>query len=66
MENVKNITPELAISEELQKECYSIVDFIMAENQTISRQSALNVWLFKKLGDIEFRLRKLEGERNVA
>lgn len=66
MENVKNITPELDIAEDLQNECHSLINMIKEELPKATYEDAMYTWLFKKLGDIEFRLRKLEGERNAG
>jgi len=56
-------TEVLTITEEFQNDCHKLVEELMKQLPKLSVQDATNVWLFKKLADIEFRLRQLENDK---
>jgi hypothetical protein len=46
---------------QLQQDCYSFIKDLK-EKYTTEYQQATNIWLFRKLAEIELRLRDLENK----
>lgn len=60
--DIITMTPEeTVIAEEFQRECHDLIDYILKEAKTVEYQDAMAVWVFKRLANIEARIRKMEG-----
>lgn len=53
-----------AIAESFQKECHKAVEEIIKEsnNQNLTVQDCTNVWMFRKLAELQFLLNCLTGK----
>jgi hypothetical protein len=49
------------LAEELQKDNHETIERIANATKNCSHQDASNVWLFRKLAEMEIRLRELEA-----
>ena len=47
-------------AEKLQEECHAIVEVIKENNSMIGYQDATNVWMFRKLAELELKNEELE------
>jgi hypothetical protein len=50
----------LTIAEHLQQDCHQTVEVIMYEKKNATVQDATNVWMYRKLAEMELRIRQLE------
>jgi len=50
----------IKVAESFQNECHSMVKEFSKENKKLSVQDITNVWLFKKLAEMELRIKKVE------
>jgi hypothetical protein len=55
-----------AISKEIQKECHDFHDLIKKRDKSIPFEAASNVFIYNKLAEFEYRLRKLEEGKKRA
>lgn len=52
----------LSRSEELQKECHEFVRELINRIETCTVQDATNVWLFKKIAELENSIEQLKNK----
>lgn len=50
------------LAEQLQDDCHKTVDVIMKNLPNATYQDATNVWIFRKLAELELRVRKAGKE----
>ena len=55
----------LSIAETFQKECHALGEQILEHKPDCISQDLTNVWLYKKLGEFEMRLRRLENKNDI-
>ena len=57
----ENLETMLNVADVFQEDCHEVVEMVMKmSKKEITSQDATNVWIFRKLAEFEFRLRKLE------
>lgn len=47
-------------AEKLQEECHTIVEFVKENNSMMGYQDATNVWMFRKLAELELQIDELK------
>lgn len=47
------------LAEKIQQECHATVEFLLKHNEKLNHQDATNVFLYKKLAEIQFTLNQV-------
>lgn len=47
------------LAEHIQEECHKTVEYIMANSPKVEHQDAVNVFIFRKLAEIELQIKEL-------
>ena len=50
------------LAEHIQEECHKTVEYIMANSPKVEHQDAVNVFIFRKLAEIQIQIKELRLE----
>lgn len=64
MKNKEDLIQKRA--EKLQEECHTTVEFIKENNSIIGYQDATNVWMFRKLAELELEVETLKKKQKSS